>query len=78
MAKSTVERLMSANGWREVSHTRKVRTTVADPSAHRAPDLVKRRLRVEAPNRLLVADFTMCDSPTPGGSSVRHFYDGDN
>jgi hypothetical protein len=31
---------------------------VADPSAQRTPDLVKRRFRVEAPNRLLVADFT--------------------
>jgi len=35
-----------------------VRTTVADPAATRAPDLVDRRFRVIAPNRLLVADFT--------------------
>jgi putative transposase len=58
VAKSTVERLMRANGWRGVTRTRKVRTTVADPSAQRAPDLVQRQFRVSAPNRLLVADFT--------------------
>jgi hypothetical protein len=29
-----------------------------DPAAIRAPDLVERRFRVEAPNLLLVADFT--------------------
>jgi len=37
---------------------RRVRTTVADPAATRAPDLVGRRFRVDTPNRLLVADFT--------------------
>ena len=31
---------------------------VADPAADRAPDLVKRRFRAPAPNRLFVADFT--------------------
>jgi putative transposase len=35
-----------------------VRTTVVDPAATRAPDLVNRDFRVPAPNRLLVADFT--------------------
>jgi putative transposase len=34
------------------------RTTVADPSARRAPDLVKRDFTAVAPNRLWVADFT--------------------
>jgi putative transposase len=58
VAKSTVERLMRAHGWRGVRRQNKVRTTVADPTAQRAPDLVNRQFTVEAPNLLLVADFT--------------------
>jgi putative transposase len=58
VARCTVERLMKANGWRGVTRARKVRTTVADPGATRAPDLVNRQFAVEAPNMLLVADFT--------------------
>jgi putative transposase len=58
VARCTVERLMAANGWQGVRRTKKVRTTVADPSAARAPDLVDRQFRVPAPNRLFVADFT--------------------
>jgi putative transposase len=58
VAKCTVERLMRANGWRGVTRTKKIRTTVADPAAGRAPDLVDRQFRAPAPNRLLVADFT--------------------
>ena len=58
VARCTVERLMRANGWRGVTRRKKVRTTVADPAAGRAPDLVDRQFRVSAPNRLLVADFT--------------------
>ena len=58
VARCTVERLMAANGWQGVRRTKKVRTTVADPSAERAPDLVDRQFRVPAPNRLFVADFT--------------------
>jgi putative transposase len=34
------------------------RTTIADPAAARARDLVKRNFRPLAPNRLWVADFT--------------------
>lgn len=41
-----------------VRRQKKVRTTVADPAAQRAPDLVDRQFKVPAPNRLLVADFT--------------------
>jgi putative transposase len=37
---------------------KKVRTTVSDPSAERAPDLVKRSFVASAPNRCWVADFT--------------------
>jgi putative transposase len=58
VARCTVERLMKANGWRGVTRRKKVRTTIADPAAGRAPDLVDRRFGVDAPNVLLVADFT--------------------
>lgn len=58
VARCTVERLMRANGWHGVTRRKKVRTTIADPAAGRAPDLVDRQFRVPAPNVLLVADFT--------------------
>lgn len=58
VARCTVERLMRANGWQGLRRTKKVRTTVADPTAARAADLVDRNFRVLAPNLLLVADFT--------------------
>jgi putative transposase len=58
VARCTVERLMRANGWQGVTRTKKVRTTISDPAAVRAPDLVNRQFRVEAPNQLVVADFT--------------------
>jgi len=47
------------------------RTTESDPTAARAPDLVRRRWRVAAPNRLLVADFTYV--PTTGGFGYTAF-----
>ena len=37
---------------------RTMRTTIADPAAERAPDLVKRAFVAAAPNRVWVADFT--------------------
>jgi putative transposase len=58
VAKSTVERLMRRHGWQGVRRQKTVRTTIADPSAARPPDLVDRQFGVRAPNRLLVADFT--------------------
>jgi len=58
VARCTVERLMRENGWQGVVRAKKVRTTVPDPAADRAPDLVDRQFRVPSPNRLLVADFT--------------------
>jgi len=58
VARCTVERLMRANGWQGARRQAKVRTTVPDPAAERPPDLVDRQFRVDAPNRLLVADFT--------------------
>jgi putative transposase len=58
VAKSTVERLMRRHGWQGVRRQKSVRTTIADPAAERAPDLVGRQFRVPTPNALVVADFT--------------------
>lgn len=68
VARCTVERLMRVNGWAGVRRRKKVRTTIADPAAGRAPDLVDRRFGVDAPNVLLVADFTYV--PLASGSFV--------
>jgi hypothetical protein len=65
VARCTVERLMRANGWRGATRGRKVRTTVADPAATRAPDLVHRQFQAAAPGLLPVADFTYV--PLAGG-----------
>jgi putative transposase len=45
VARCTVERLMRTNGWRAATRAQKVRTTVADPAATRAPDLVNRQFQ---------------------------------
>jgi putative transposase len=58
VARCTVERLMRQHGWRGVRRGRAPRTTIADPGQARAPDLVDRHFKADAPNRLLVADFT--------------------
>ena len=58
VAKSTVERLMRRHGWQGVRRQKSLRTTIADPAAERAPDLVDRQFRVPTPNALVVADFT--------------------
>jgi transposase InsO family protein len=59
VARCTVERLMRDNGWRGVTRAAKPPvTTVSDPAAERAPDLVRRRFRVDRPDVLWVADFT--------------------
>jgi putative transposase len=44
---------------------RRVRTTIADPSAARAPDLVRRQFKAARPGQLHVADFTYV--PLAGG-----------
>lgn len=49
---------MRINGWRGVTRTKKVRTTVADPATERARDLVKRHFKTDRPDDLWVADFT--------------------
>jgi transposase InsO family protein len=65
VARCTVERLMRAPGWRGATRARTVRTTVADPAATRAPDLVNRHFHAAAPGLLHVADFTYV--PLAGG-----------
>jgi putative transposase len=58
VARCTVERLMRALGLRGVVRGKPVRTTVGDAAADRPADLVARRFRAAAPNRLWVADLT--------------------
>jgi putative transposase len=58
VARCTVERLKRAHGWRGVTRSRRVRTTVSDPAAARPPDLVGRQFTAAAPGQLHVADFT--------------------
>jgi putative transposase len=58
VARCTVERLMRDLGLTGAVRGKKVRTTIADPSAERAPDLVQRDFVAAAPNRCWVADFT--------------------
>jgi putative transposase len=65
VARCTVERLMRASGWRGVTRARTTRTTVADPSHTRAPDLVQRNFTAGRPGQLHVADFTYV--PLDGG-----------
>jgi transposase InsO family protein len=65
VAKCTVERLKRAHGWRGVTRGRRVRTTVPDPAASRAPDLVRRQFKAPRPGQLHVADFTYV--PLAGG-----------
>jgi hypothetical protein len=65
VARCTVERLMRANRWRGVTRARAVRTTIPDPAAARAPDLVKRNFKAGRPGQVHVADFTYV--PLDGG-----------
>ena len=58
VARCTIERLMREMGISGAVRGRKVITTMPDPSAARAPDLVDRDFVAAAPNRCWVADFT--------------------
>jgi putative transposase len=58
VTRCTVERLMRRNGWVGATRARRVVTTVSDPDAGWAPDLVDRQFNVSAPNVLFVADCT--------------------
>jgi putative transposase len=58
VARCTVERLMLRHGWQGVTRQVRPRTTVPDPGAARAEDLVDRDFQRSAPDLLWVADFT--------------------
>jgi putative transposase len=58
VARCTVERLMTQIGLSGAVRGKARRTTIADPAATRAADLVGRRFGPIAPNRLWVADLT--------------------
>ena len=58
VARCTVERLMRELGLSGAHRGRRKRTTIVDPSAPRASDLVARKFNPPAPNTLWVADFT--------------------
>jgi putative transposase len=54
-----VQRLMRAHGIQGAKRRGKPwRTTIADPQAHRQPDLVNRDFSAQAPNRLWVGDLS--------------------
>jgi transposase InsO family protein len=65
VAKCTVERIKHRQGWRGATRARTARTTVSDPTAVRAPDLVERQFKADRPGLLHVADFTYV--PLAGG-----------
>ena len=58
VARCTVERLIRADGLRGAMRGKVKRTTIADPAADRARDLVGRNFTPAAPDRLWVADIT--------------------
>ena len=58
VARCTVERLMADMGIAGVQRGRRPRTTVADTTAARSPDLVDRRFIAERPDELRVTDIT--------------------
>lgn len=58
VARCTIERLYRVQGWEGARYGKKHRTTIPDPAAERARDLVDRDFAPTAPNRLWVADFT--------------------
>jgi putative transposase len=58
VARCTVERLMRRAGLAGRVRGRRRRTTISDPAAERASDLVERSFAASAPNQLWVADIT--------------------
>ena len=58
VARCTVERLMKDLQLRGIRRGKRVVTTTPGPAAARPADLVQRRFRPTAPNRLWVADYT--------------------
>jgi putative transposase len=58
IGRDQVARLMRSMGIAGVVRGKARRTTVADPAATRAPDLVNRQFTATRPNQLWVSDFT--------------------
>ena len=58
VARCTVERIMREQGWEAARYGSKHKTTIAEETHPRYPDLVNRDFHAPAPNRLWVADFT--------------------
>jgi putative transposase len=58
VGRKRVARLMQTAGLRGCGSRRRVRTTVSDPAASPAPNLVQRQFVADAPNRLWVTDLT--------------------
>lgn len=58
VGRKRVARLMRAAGLQGVSRRKRPRTTIRQPAAWPAPDLVKRDFAVARPNELWVADIT--------------------
>jgi transposase InsO family protein len=63
-----VARVMAERGIAGIRLRRRVRTTVPEPSATKAPDLVKRDFTAEQPNRKYVGDITYL--PLADGSNL--------
>jgi len=60
VAKCTVGRLKNDNGWHGRTRGRRVRTTIPDPAASRAPDLVNRQFAAAAPDRNQSGPMLIC------------------
>ena len=58
VGRDQVARLMKIAGIEGARRTKRVRTTKADPTSARHPDLVRRDFTADAPNRLWVTDLT--------------------
>ena len=58
VARCTVARLMKRQGLRGAVCGKRLRTTIADPSAPRPLDRVNRQSKAQRPNQLWVSDFT--------------------
>jgi putative transposase len=58
VGRDRVARLMRTLGIAGVVRGKTRRTTIADSTADRAPDLVQRRFVATRPNQLWVSDFT--------------------
>ena len=71
VARCTVERLMRQEGLQGARRGKTFRTTRADLSAARPPDLVQRQFRASRPNQLWVVDFTYV--PTWSGMAFSAF-----